>query len=83
MNASFCYLLLMYADLATGLQAQLADLARLTLEAQDNVNFLLTLERHFNTIATGSLDNLAETLHPMLNALRMVCKFQVVVEQPC
>ncbi len=62
------------------LQTQLSDLTRLTLEARDNVKFLLTLERHFKNVTAGSLQSVADTLHPMLNALRMVRQKRLCIE---
>lgn len=59
-------------SLLASFKTQASDLARLTLEAQDNVKFLLTLERHFNAIASGSLEAVVDALLPMMNAIRMV-----------
>jgi len=59
-------------------KVQFAELTKLYVETKDNVKFLTTLERHFKnithykSIANGSLSNIADTLAPMLNALRMV-----------
>lgn len=59
-------------NLAASFRAQLAELARLAMEARDNTRFLLTMERHLRTLADGSLAAVVEALQPMLNALRMV-----------
>ena len=50
----------------------LAELLKLYTEAKDNVKFLSTLERHFKSLATGSLSTLQDTIVTMLNSLRMV-----------
>lgn len=60
------------ANLAASFRGQLAELARLALEARDNARFLLTLERHFRAVEEGGLVAAADALAPMLNALRMV-----------
>lgn len=60
------------AALAATFRAQLAELARLALDARDNSRFLATLERHFRALANGSLAAVADAVEPMLNALRMV-----------
>ncbi|PRP82215.1 dynein-1-alpha heavy chain, flagellar inner arm I1 complex, partial [Planoprotostelium fungivorum] len=49
-----------------------SELQKLHFEAQDNVKFLTTLERHFKNIAQGTLVTIKETLPSMMNALRMV-----------
>lgn len=54
------------------LKSRRNELSKLSLEAKENVKFLTTLERHFKTLATGSLTSMSETLPPMMNALRMV-----------
>lgn len=54
------------------LKSRRMELSKLSLEAKENVKFLTTLERHFKTLATGSLTSMTETLPPMMNALRMV-----------
>lgn len=59
-------------NLAASFRAQLSELTRLAMEARDNARFLLTLERHFRALAGGGLRGVADALHPMLNALRMV-----------
>ena len=48
------------------------ELTKLNTEAKDNVKFLATLERHFKNITTGSFNTIADTLHSMMNAIRMV-----------
>nr|CEL69705.1 TPA: Dynein heavy chain 10, axonemal [Neospora caninum Liverpool] len=48
------------------------ELQKLYLEAKDTVRFLSTLERHFKSLATGSLKVVAETIGPLLSAIRMV-----------
>lgn len=40
--------------------------------AKDNVKFLTTLERHFKILHSGSLNAMAETITPMMGAIRMV-----------
>lgn len=54
------------------LKSRRIELTKISLEAKENVKFLSTLERHFKTLATGSLTSMCETLPPMMNALRMV-----------
>ncbi|RYE82098.1 MAG: hypothetical protein EOO65_05935, partial [Methanosarcinales archaeon] len=54
------------------LQAHYAELSKAYIEARDNVKFLSTLERHFKTLATGSLATIGETLLSLMNGLRMV-----------
>jgi dynein heavy chain, axonemal len=51
---------------------QLKELSKLHVEAKDNVKFLSTLERHFKSISAGSLHEVADTIPPMMNAIRMV-----------
>jgi len=51
---------------------QLKELSKLHIEAKDNVKFLSTLERHFKSISQGSLGEIADTIPPMMNAIRMV-----------
>ncbi|KFG44621.1 dynein heavy chain family protein, partial [Toxoplasma gondii GAB2-2007-GAL-DOM2] len=48
------------------------ELQKLYVEAKDTVRFLSTLERHFKSLATGSLKIVAETIAPLLSAIRMV-----------
>lgn len=45
---------------------------QVTEEARDNYKFLRTVERHFRTIATGEIHEIAGVLIPMFNALRLV-----------
>jgi len=52
--------------------AQLKELSKLHIEAKDNVKFLSTLERHFKSISQGSLPEIADTIPPMMGAIRMV-----------
>ena len=42
------------------------------MEALDNVRFLSTLERHFKTLAFGTISAMTESLPSLLNGLRMV-----------
>jgi hypothetical protein len=49
-----------------------SELSKLAGEARDNVKFLATLERHFKSISSGPLAGIADTLPPLMNALRMV-----------
>jgi dynein heavy chain len=49
-----------------------AELAKLNVEAKDNVKFLTTLERHFKNITTGTFGQLIDTLPLMMNSIRMV-----------
>jgi dynein heavy chain len=51
---------------------QLKELSKLHIEAKDNVKFLSTLERHFKSISAGTLHEVADTIPPMMNAIRMV-----------
>ena len=51
---------------------QLKELSKLHVEAKDNVKFLSTLERHFKSISAGTLHEVADTIPPMMNAIRMV-----------
>ncbi|CAG9462277.1 unnamed protein product [Pedinophyceae sp. YPF-701] len=48
------------------------ELQKLCIEARDNVKFLMTLERHFKSLAAPDLSVVLDTLPPMMNALRMV-----------
>ena len=41
---------------------QLKELTKLHIEAKDNVKFLSTLERHFKSISTGALHEVADTI---------------------
>jgi dynein heavy chain len=47
-------------------------LAKAAAEARDNVRFLATVERHFKTLATGSMAAVVESLPSLLNGLRMM-----------
>lgn len=58
--------------LLASFHTQASELGRVALEAQDNIKFLATLERHFNTIASGSLQAVADALPPMMSAIRMI-----------
>jgi len=51
---------------------QLKELTKFHIEAKDNVKFLSTLDRHFKSISQGSLQEVADTIPPMMNAIRMV-----------
>eukprot|EP00960_Hanusia_phi_P039624 753955-Hanusia_phi.AAC.6 len=53
-------------------QLQSSTLLKLHVEAKDNVKFLSTLERHFKSISQGSLNEITDTIPPMMNAIRMV-----------
>jgi dynein heavy chain len=52
--------------------SQLKELSKLHIEAKDNVKFLSTLERHFKSISQGTLHEIADTIPPMMGAIRMV-----------
>ncbi|NXI79191.1 DYH10 protein, partial [Rhipidura dahli] len=55
------------------LQMILSDLKKHHMEAQDNVKFLSTLERHLKNLSTGTGDDvISNTIPSLLNALRMV-----------
>ncbi|NXH96343.1 DYH10 protein, partial [Pachycephala philippinensis] len=55
------------------LQIVLSDLNKHQMEAQDNVKFLSTLERHLKNLSTGTgADVISNTIPSLLNALRMV-----------
>ncbi|NWY13631.1 DYH10 protein, partial [Aphelocoma coerulescens] len=55
------------------LQIVLSDLKKHHMEAQDNVKFLSTLERHLKNLSTGTgADVISNTIPSLLNALRMV-----------
>ncbi|NWV05799.1 DYH10 protein, partial [Ptilonorhynchus violaceus] len=55
------------------LQIVLSDLRKHHMEAQDNVKFLSTLERHLKNLTTGTgADVISNTIPSLLNALRMV-----------
>ncbi|KXS21993.1 hypothetical protein M427DRAFT_494431 [Gonapodya prolifera JEL478] len=60
------------SPVATALDGQLTELARLYTEARDNVKFLSTLERHFKIVAQAPLDTITESLPSLMNAVRMV-----------
>ena len=49
-----------------------SELAKLVIEAKDNVKFLTTLERHFKNISMGDMNSIIDTLPSMMNAIRMV-----------
>jgi dynein heavy chain len=57
---------------APTLEYQVSEIAKLYVEANDNIKFLTTLERHFKNIVIGSLHSVAETLPSLMNAIRMV-----------
>ncbi|RKP21444.1 hypothetical protein ROZALSC1DRAFT_11414, partial [Rozella allomycis CSF55] len=54
------------------LTTQLAELQKLYTEARDNTKFLGTLERHFKSIITGSLQGVQDSLPSLMNAIKMV-----------
>ena len=58
-------------DLLGGPEAACAPL-QWTASARDNLKFLATLERHFETLHTGPLAGLGDVLPPLMGALRMV-----------
>lgn len=53
-------------------QDQFGALQGMHVVAKDNVKFLTTLERHFKSLATGSMQTIVETLPSLMNAIRMV-----------
>ena len=53
-------------------EKHVADLLKLYVEAKDNVKFLVTLERHFKALQSGSLQLVQDTIPSMMNSLRMV-----------
>ncbi|CAJ1332260.1 unnamed protein product [Effrenium voratum] len=53
-------------------QDQFGSLQQMHVVAKDNVKFLTTLERHFKSLATGSMQTIVETLPSLMNAIRMV-----------
>ena len=57
-----------YADI----ERSCSELRRWYVEAQDNVRFLSTLERHFKSIAHGPIEGIVEVLPSMMGAVRMV-----------
>lgn len=57
---------------AATLEFQMAEITKYYLEANDNVKFLSTLERHFKNIVLGSLQSVSESMPSLLNAIRMV-----------
>ncbi|NXV65102.1 DYH10 protein, partial [Molothrus ater] len=55
------------------LQIVLSDLKKHHMEAQDNVKFLSTLERHLKNLSTGrGVDVISSVIPSLLNALRLV-----------
>ncbi|KAM9822995.1 dynein axonemal heavy chain 10-like [Syngnathus typhle] len=61
------------ADVVTTMEATVAKLVKYTLEADENVGFLKTLERHFKNLAMGEdFSVLLETIPPLLNSLQVV-----------
>lgn len=54
------------------LEFQIAEITKFFLEANDNVKFLSTLERHFKNIVIGSQQSVTESMPSLLNAIRMV-----------
>ena len=57
---------------AATLEFQMAEITKYYLEANDNVKFLSTLERHFKNIVIGSSQSVTESMPSLLNAIRMV-----------
>lgn len=49
-----------------------AQLSSAYIEARDNVKLLSTLERHFKSLATGSLTTILDTIPSLMNGLRQV-----------
>ncbi|NWV46722.1 DYH10 protein, partial [Daphoenositta chrysoptera] len=61
------------AEFTGDLQIVLSDLKKHHMEAQDNVKFLSTLERHLKNLSAGTgADVISHTIPSLLNALRMV-----------
>ncbi|KAJ3091388.1 Dynein heavy chain 10, axonemal [Quaeritorhiza haematococci] len=57
---------------ATTFEFQLSELNKFYTEAQENVKFLSTLERHFKNIVTDSLTSVRASLPKLMEAIRMV-----------
>ena len=53
-------------------KSQLAEITKLYVEAQDNVKFLTTLERHFKNLERGNLSIILDTIPSMMAGMRMV-----------
>ncbi|CAK8985449.1 unnamed protein product [Durusdinium trenchii] len=53
-------------------QDQFGALQGMHVVAKDNVKFLTTLERHFKSLATGSMQTIVETLPSLMTAIRHV-----------
>nr|XP_057927697.1 dynein axonemal heavy chain 10-like isoform X1 [Doryrhamphus excisus] len=55
------------------MEATVAKLVKYCLEADENVRFLKTLERHFKNLATGAnFSVILETIPPLMNSLQVV-----------
>ncbi|KAA0154745.1 hypothetical protein FNF29_02274 [Cafeteria roenbergensis] len=63
-----------YADVQqlAGFKEAFLSLDKANTVAAENFKYLETLERHFRTLGSGSLQAVNDTLSPMLNSLRMV-----------
>jgi dynein heavy chain len=57
---------------APTIEYQLTEVTKYYLEANDNVKFLTTLERHFKNLVIANLKSVAESLPSLMNAIRMV-----------
>nr|XP_057927446.1 dynein axonemal heavy chain 10-like isoform X3 [Doryrhamphus excisus] len=62
-----------HADVIPPMEATVAKLVKYCLEADENVRFLKTLERHFKNLATGAnFGVILETIPPLMNSLQVV-----------
>jgi hypothetical protein len=57
---------------STEFEHHFKELTKLHIEAQDNVKFLSTLERHLKMMGTASLGSITDCLPSLFNGLRMV-----------
>ncbi|XP_077600352.1 dynein axonemal heavy chain 10-like [Stigmatopora nigra] len=61
------------AAVVPSMEVTVAKLVKYNLEADENVRFLKTLERHFKNLATGAnFGVILETIPPLLNSLQVV-----------
>nr|XP_061803884.1 dynein axonemal heavy chain 10-like [Nerophis lumbriciformis] len=61
------------AGIVPSMEAAVAKLVKYNLEADENVRFLKTLERHFKNLATGAhFSVILETIPPLMNSLQVV-----------
>uniref|UniRef100_A0A3Q2Z942 Dynein heavy chain tail domain-containing protein n=1 Tax=Hippocampus comes TaxID=109280 RepID=A0A3Q2Z942_HIPCM len=61
------------SDVIIPMETTVAKLVKYSLEADENIGFLKTLERHFKNLATGAhFSVIIETIPPLMNSLQVV-----------